>query len=234
MLGAGPSGRHVHARSRSPGDPRELRGRGASARPRHARPSLHPLTNAHAQVRPSPEATKRSFLQRKGLTADEIDAAFSRVPAPEPALVPPAAAPAYTPAPAQGVPAAAGHLVPYAGQQSGAAAGYSPQQQAQPYGAPQQYAYSAGPPAQLQPLPPQQEPIRWTQVRGRACGDASSHARPCHARPCRLQPHASHAQRACVLPRPWPHCLCPAPLARLSVPCFRFLIGPLHWPSAQP
>lgn len=35
---------------------------------------------AHPNVSPSPPATKRSFLERKGLTAAEIDEAFRRVP----------------------------------------------------------------------------------------------------------------------------------------------------------
>jgi hypothetical protein len=37
---------------------------------------------AHEQVRPSPEASKRTFLVNKGLTADEIAEAFRLVPEP--------------------------------------------------------------------------------------------------------------------------------------------------------
>ncbi|GIL83340.1 hypothetical protein Vretifemale_12166 [Volvox reticuliferus] len=60
---------------------------------------------SHPQVRSSTNtASKRSFLERKGLTAAEIDEAFRRVPeAPPPsvppAVAPPPAAPAPTPQP---------------------------------------------------------------------------------------------------------------------------------------
>lgn len=44
-----------------------------------------------SQVKDSPLATKRSFLERKGLTAAEIEEAFRRVPEGDPQPSPPAA-----------------------------------------------------------------------------------------------------------------------------------------------
>ena len=62
---------------------------------------LHSLRRA-SQVSSSQETSKRAFLEKKGLTPDEIAEAFKRVP--QPAAPAPSAAP---PAPAAPVPAAA-------------------------------------------------------------------------------------------------------------------------------
>jgi hypothetical protein len=92
-----------------------------------------------AQVAGSPAATKRSFLERKGLTAAEIDEAFRRVP--EDAFT--SSAP-----PQQQAPAAAQQPQQYAQQQQ------------------QQHPQGALVPAQQQQLgAPPQEGYRWTQVR---------------------------------------------------------------------
>lgn len=92
------------------------------------------------QVRSSAEASKRAFLERKGLTAAEIEEAFQRVPQ-EPAA--PAAAPA--PAPSAALQTTLQHIQP------------SPQPQ---------YVYVQQPVAPAQqaapPAPPQ--PVRWTQA----------------------------------------------------------------------
>jgi len=132
------------------------------------------------KVRPSPEATKRSFLERKGLTNEEIAEAFKRAPPPEPA---PAAAP-----PSAAIPTtnAATGLVSYTQQQQQqqqpgqpvqpvpqqpvyaaptAGAGVPPQQQLVP-------AYPGGPLVPLHQLQQQRlqqqqqqpQPVRWTQV----------------------------------------------------------------------
>ncbi|GBF95783.1 hypothetical protein Rsub_08219 [Raphidocelis subcapitata] len=104
----------------------------------------------HPKVRPSPDATKRSFLERKGLTNEEIAEAFARAPAAPAAAPPSAAAPAVAAAAAP--PPGGQQLVSYAPQQQ-------QQQQQQPYGsAPPQYALMPA------PLPQQPEPVRWTQV----------------------------------------------------------------------
>ncbi|KIZ02345.1 hypothetical protein MNEG_5615 [Monoraphidium neglectum] len=118
---------------------------------------------SHEKVRASPVATKRSFLERKGLTAAEIDEAFKRAPqqesgAPLPAVAAVAAAPAPVAAatPTYG----ANNLVTYTPGQ--------PQPHYQ-----QQQQYGAAPPHQLvamqpgtlaPPHPPQPQPVRWTQV----------------------------------------------------------------------
>ena len=108
-------------------------------------PPLPPL-----QVRSSGEPSKRSFLERKGLTAEEIAEALRRVPEPTGGL--PAAATAATttvpgktlpgPAPSSALQATLQHVQP--GQYAPSALQHLP---AQP------------PPQQ------QQQPVRWTQVR---------------------------------------------------------------------
>lgn len=148
------------------------RGSSRSARWRHT--SAHAGTlcmHARLQVITSPEATKRSFLERKGLTAAEIDEAFRRAP-------PPPTAPAAdaTTAPAAAAPAA--HAATTATPTHGANNLVTYTQQQQP---PAQQPYGAAPPNQLVPAghpgggalvlqqqpPPQPQPIRWTQVRCR-------------------------------------------------------------------
>ena len=110
------------------------------------------ITNAisfltHPKVSASPIATKRSFLERKGLTAEEIEEAFRRVPA-----EPTAAIATASPAPNhQG-------LVTYVPQ-------VVPQQVAPQL---QQQVVPALPAQQLSAVVPMQqarpEPVRWTQV----------------------------------------------------------------------
>ncbi|MEW5307555.1 MAG: hypothetical protein WDW36_009943 [Sanguina aurantia] len=101
---------------------------------------------SHPKVKDSPLATKRSFLERKGLTAAEIEEAFRRVPegGPQPS---PLAAPTQ---PAYGQPSA-----------SGAAS------QAQQHANALVPVGSAGP-VQQQQFQQQQralvQPVRWTQV----------------------------------------------------------------------
>ena len=111
------------------------------------------ITNAisfltHPKVSASPIATKRSFLERKGLTTEEIEEAFRRVPA-----EPTAAIATASPAPNhQG-------LVTYVPQV--APQPVAPQLQ-------QQLAAPAPPAQQLTAVVPMQqarpEPVRWTQV----------------------------------------------------------------------
>ena len=104
---------------------------------------------APAQVRASTPASKRDFLERKGLSSEEIDEAFRRVPD-APTGVTPAPPP---PAPSHALQAAAQHLQPpLPPQQYALQPGYALQQQQQP---PQQ---------QQQLVAPEQQPVRWTQV----------------------------------------------------------------------
>ena len=100
----------------------------------------------HPKVTSSPAATKRSFLERKGLTAAEIDEAFARAPEQ------PLAAHATT------APTATGQhgLVSY--------------RQPQTAVAPNQVVVPAQteviPMQQQQAIMKKQEPVRWTQVIG--------------------------------------------------------------------
>ena len=103
------------------------------------------------QVRSSSAASKREFLQKKGLTQAEIEEAFRRVPQPPPGQEPqPAALPAAAPS---AVASTLQHLQPqplvtYAGQQQGGpAGGYMP----------------PGQHMQMMQQQPQQG-VRWTQV----------------------------------------------------------------------
>ena len=112
------------------------------------------ITNAisfltHPKVSASPIATKRSFLERKGLTAEEIEEAFRRVPA-----EPTAAIATASPAPNhQGLVTYVPQVVP---------------QQAAPQLQQQQQVVPALPAQQLSAVVPMQqarpEPVRWTQV----------------------------------------------------------------------
>ena len=99
-----------------------------------------------SQVRGSSETAKRAFLEKKGLTAAEIDEAFKRVP-PEPA---PAAATSSTPT------VGANNLVTYTQQPQHAL--QAPQQLPQP---PSQALV----PVQPLQLQPQRPPVHWSQVR---------------------------------------------------------------------
>jgi hypothetical protein len=135
------------------------------------------------QVRGSAEAAKRSFLEKKGLKAAEIEEAFRRVP-PEPLPPPPAAAHqpgAVTPS------LGANNLVTYTQQQQHAA----PPGPGAGSAAASPAHHQAMVPAAPLPLV-QQQPIRWTQVRGRSghgvreAGDRRRHGTPCihsHATP---------------------------------------------------
>lgn len=107
------------------------------------------------QVRGSTEGTKRSFLERKGLTAAEIEAAFTRVPdTTAPAASAPASAPSAQPVTLNNPAYGANQLVTY--QPHAGTPGYAPAQQAAII--PQQNGQALGPPQ------PEQQPIRWTQV----------------------------------------------------------------------
>ncbi len=107
-------------------------------------------------------ATKRAFLERKGLTNAEIDEAFKRVPEETPA----AAGVTAQPTPLQGQNQG---LVTYRAQPG--AAGAQPQAQPQVAAPAQQQALVPAQPMQLTapqggpPAQPVQQPIRWTQVR---------------------------------------------------------------------
>lgn len=70
---------------------------------------------SHPKVQSSPESTKRAFLERKGLTADEIAEAFRRVPpAPSPAPAPAAALPSTSaPVPSSIAPHVSAPAVPH-------------------------------------------------------------------------------------------------------------------------
>ncbi|KAI3426836.1 hypothetical protein D9Q98_006783 [Chlorella vulgaris] len=92
---------------------------------------------SHPKVRTSAPASKREFLQRKGLTEAEIDEAFRRAPQ-APAAATDAAAPAQPPA----VTHTLNHLQPQ----------------------PPQYQPQAGPMVLHQASQQQQQGVRWTQV----------------------------------------------------------------------
>lgn len=100
-------------------------------------------------MRASAAASKREFLQRKGLSEAEIDEAFRRVPQEAAGAAPPQPTAAAAPAAPAAVQATLQHLQP--GPPYATA---SPQQQMQAYGQPQQAP------------PPPQQGVRWTQVRG--------------------------------------------------------------------
>jgi hypothetical protein len=123
------------------------------------------VTLACLQVRSSPVASKREFLQRKGLIEAEIDEAFRRVPE-----APAAAAPAPSPAPAA-MQATLQHLQPQAAQLQ--------HQQLPPVYA----GGAAGPQSSttLHQAPPQQPGVRWTQVSA-TCASA------CHQIPAAAAP----------------------------------------------
>lgn len=131
-------------------------------------PNPLPRSPLPLQVRSSTAASKREFLQRKGLTEAEIDEAFRRVPQ-QPASAPsvPVAA-----APGAAAPAAVAgtlqHLQP--GQPAQQTAYMQPQQgplvyAQQPQGMQQQQQPGYGPGAMVV-APPQQQGVRWTQVSG--------------------------------------------------------------------
>lgn len=119
-------------------------------------------TTACMQVRGSAISAKRLFLEKKGLTAAEIDEAVKRVPETTAVPAPAATAATTTSTPTYGAnnlvtytqqsPATGQHTVPASTHQSvasgpgaGALAPMHPQQQ-------------------MQPIQPVQQPIRWTQV----------------------------------------------------------------------
>jgi hypothetical protein len=105
------------------------------------------------QVKGSPPATKRSFLERKGLTAAEIDEAFRRVPDDVPTSS------SSTPMPSQQPGAQGSGLVTYV-QQPQAPAMQPPQLQQRQQQESMQLAVPQPPQA-----PPPPEPLRWSQVR---------------------------------------------------------------------
>lgn len=110
-------------------------------------------TVCNLQVRSSSEAAKRSFLEKKGLTAAEIDEAFRRVPPEAPAPAPAGTSTTSTPA------VGANNLVTYTQQAA------APQQQ--PPGQPVTPAVPSQALVPVQPhLPPvvHPQPVRWTQV----------------------------------------------------------------------
>lgn len=69
-----------------------------SHRPRTASRSTRAQPAPSSQVTSSPEAQKRQFLEKKGLSAEEIDEAFKRAPQPAPAPAPAPASPVAPPA----------------------------------------------------------------------------------------------------------------------------------------
>ena len=73
-----------------------------SSHPSHRRRTASRSTRAQpapsSQVTSSPEAQKRQFLEKKGLSAEEIDEAFKRAPQPAPAPAPAPASPVAPPA----------------------------------------------------------------------------------------------------------------------------------------
>lgn len=109
-------------------------------------------------MRGSSEAAKRSFLEKKGLTAAEIDEACKRVP-PE---APQAAVPTTSSTPSVG----ANNLVTYTQQP---AMGQLTQQHMPPSQA------LAPASQQLQMMQPQRPPVHWSQVRRGECA-AAGHA----------------------------------------------------------
>lgn len=94
------------------------------------------------QVKGSPPATKRSFLERKGLTPAEIEEAFRRVPEEDTSSTLPSSAPLQ---PAASISPAQVQQMPLQQQYSNALvpAGASPMQQQ---------------------IVPAQQPVRWSQV----------------------------------------------------------------------
>eukprot|EP00887_Chlorella_sp_A99_P001028 scaffold14.g1028.t1 len=127
-----------------------------SAAPQPAQLREDVLQNAvaflsHPKVRSSSEASKHSFLERKGLNAEEIAEAFRRVPEPAPGAATPAAA-TLQPAPGA-LQATLQHIQPAATPQAAVQYGALP---------PQQLALAQ--PQALAPQPPVQQPVRWTQV----------------------------------------------------------------------
>lgn len=118
-----------------------------------------------AQVKDSPETTKRSFLDRKGLTSAEVEEAFRRVPLEQPQ------AGAQPSAPVQGSTGFVTYQQPQQQQQQPSQQQGTPvMQQPVPAGYALVQTGSAQPgpgalvPAQLPPHPQQQEPLRWSQV----------------------------------------------------------------------
>lgn len=104
------------------------------------------------QVRESPAATKRSFLERKGLTVAEIEEAFKRVPETSTTLQ---------------SPAQIGNtgLVTYQPQPGASSSSQQQTQPQQPQHASQvQQGQGQGAIVQAKPVPPQPEPMRWTQA----------------------------------------------------------------------
>ncbi|KAL4443228.1 hypothetical protein ABPG75_010965 [Micractinium tetrahymenae] len=119
---------------------------------------------SHPKVCSSSVASKREFLQRKGLTEAEIDEAFRRVPqqSAAPPAVPAAAAPAAAPA---AVSSTLQHLQPqqqlsYLQPQQGQMV-YAQQPQGMQQ---QQQQPGYGPGALVVAGPPQQQGVRWTQA----------------------------------------------------------------------
>jgi hypothetical protein len=116
------------------------------------------------QVRESPTATKRSFLERKGLTAAEIDEAFRRVPEPTTSTATPLSVPSQN---------AATGLITYQPLQQGATSHATmPASSAATTSSLQVVPARPGVQQQMVPLQQQQqlaqpappEPIRWSQV----------------------------------------------------------------------
>eukprot|EP00878_Enallax_costatus_P024627 GHUV01026301.1.p1 GENE.GHUV01026301.1~~GHUV01026301.1.p1 ORF type:complete len:217 (+),score=39.89 GHUV01026301.1:83-652(+) len=119
---------------------------------------------SHPKVRGSAISAKRSFLEKKGLTAAEIDEAFKRVPETSTSPVPAAVTTTTTVTPTYG----ANNLVTYTQQaptavQPAVVAAAAPQPVSAAPGAgalvpmhPQQQ--------QMQAMQPPQQPVRWTQV----------------------------------------------------------------------
>lgn len=112
-------------------------------------------------MRGSSETAKRSFLEKKGLTAEEISEAFKRVPPEAPA----AAAAGTSSTPSVG----ANNLVTYT-QQPQQAAVQVPQHAA-PQGPPQALV----PAQQMQMMQPQRPPVHWSQVRKHGVPDINLH-----------------------------------------------------------
>lgn len=136
-----------------------------------------PLTqqqHCHPQVRGSAESAKRTFLEKKGLTAAEIDEAFKRVP-PEAPAAPAAAATSSTPT------VGANNLVTYTQQ---------PQQAMQaPQHMPQVPSQALVPAQQMQMMQPQRPPVHWSQV-----GHYATASRLVFAWHCSWQDHKSMQQ----------------------------------------
>lgn len=102
----------------------------------------------HPKVIGSPIGTKRSFLERKGLTNEEIDEAFRRLPAQPTDIVPSASA------------------IPVSSNQGTGLVTYTPQP-IQRTNMPAQQPTSVVP-MQQSVTTPRQEPVRWTQVTSEA------------------------------------------------------------------